>query len=190
MKQNPFSARPWYAGIICALIPIVWLWTKYPIYFDSRTVLGKVISVKTIRNDIGTEMAGGVSTVNVPCFELHVNFGFEVDHSYQTGIQTVAMCDWPSLIQLRKKLVDSTVTVVYSSSKPECAFVTELFAMIDLKVAAALSVALLILVTWAVGVKTGRYKDDALNVPLSNIQPRFVLVGLIVILFYACIFFI
>lgn len=151
-------------------------------------MVGKIIKVKTLRNDMIAVVAGGTGAVNIPCFDLHVSFGYEVDQSYRTGIQTVQMCDWADLNQLRnqlgKKLVGSTVTVVYSTSNPELAFVTELISKPKLKFAVALSVALLILVTWAVGIKTGIYKIEALNVPLTSVQPRFVLIGFALILFY------
>lgn len=174
---------PWLAGIVGALLPLIWLWTNYPITLHSRSTTGKVVTATVSQSD-RLVPTGSQGVAYVVCYDMNVKFEFELDRVRHRGNHLLESCDLLSLRQRADQLKGRNVTVIYNENHPENAFLVELISKVKLKLAVALSVALLILCTLIFGQSSGRFSSNALNISISQIPRRFLLAGFALVLFY------
>jgi hypothetical protein len=183
---NWLRSRPWVIGLLCALMPFVWLWTLYPVKWDSKTAPGQVLSA-TIRSADETLFTAGNGAIVARCYELQVMYRFTAAGASHGGIQGRETCNLGALKQFRIWLQAHDMTVVYSAGDPATSFVLELVSSVKLKVAAGLALTAFLAATRAFGVWAGVYRADSWNISLAQVQPRFWLWTALLILFYGAL---
>jgi hypothetical protein len=183
---NWLRSRPWMIGLLCALMPFVWLWTLYPVKWDSKTAPGQVLSA-TIRSVDETFVTPGNGAISARCYELQVMYRFTAASASHGGIQGRETCDLSALKQFRAWLQAHDITVVYSAGDSATSFVLELVSSVKLKVAAGLAMTAFLVATRAFGVWAGLYRADSWNISLAQVQPRFWLWATLLILFYGAL---
>jgi hypothetical protein len=183
---NWLRSRPWMIGLLCALMPFVWLWTLYPVKWDSKTAPGQVLSA-TIRSVDETFVTAGNGAIDARCYELQVMYRFTAAGASHEGIQGWETCNLGALKQFRAWLQAHDITVVYSAGDPATSFVLELVSSVKLKVAAGLAMTAFLVATRVFGVWAGMYRTDSWNISLAQVQPRFWLWTALLILFYGAL---
>jgi hypothetical protein len=183
---NWLRSRPWVIGLLCALMPLVWLWTLYPVKWDSKTAPGQVLSA-TIRSVDETFVTAGNGAISARCYELQVVYRFMAVGAGHVGVQGAEACNLGALKQFRASLQAHDITVVFSADDPATSFVLELVSSVKLKVAAGLAMTLFLVGTRAFGVWAGVYREDSWNVSLAQVEPRFWRWTALLILFYGAL---
>ncbi|MFL6675849.1 MAG: hypothetical protein ACJ8LG_21475 [Massilia sp.] len=173
-------------GLLCALMPVVWLWTLYPVKWDSKTAPGQVLSAN-IRSMDEMLTTVGEGVISARCYELQVAYSFTAAGTSHRGVKGAETCDLAALKQLRASLQAHDITVVYSAVDPATSFVLELVSSVKLKVAAGLAMTLFLVAMRAFGVWGGAYREDSSSVSLAQVRPRVWLWAALLILFYGAL---
>jgi hypothetical protein len=176
-------AKPWAAGLLCALIPVCLLWGQYPLTWNSVSTKGRITGVAIVQRDQLTN-TGSQGVADLACYEMHVVFEFTHDRIDRRGTQIVKSCDLFSLKKQAKLLDARDAVVIYDTRQVERAFLPALIARSELKLTAALTVAFFVLGTWIAGRLAGRYTTGMLNVSFNEIPPKFIFLGILFIFFY------
>lgn len=164
------QSRPWIVGLLCALMPFVWLWTQYPLMPDSSTAPGRVIATTARAYD--------------DAYELRIAYQFVAAGASHVGHEIMQIGDLNWLKQFRNELLAKNVTVVYSAAHPATAFVREMVSRVHLKLAAALAMTAFLLGTRSHGLRVGVYRVDDWSGPVSQLELRFWIWTALLVLFY------
>jgi hypothetical protein len=181
-----FRRKHWIAGLLCGLVPLVWIWTVYPLTWDSRTAPGRVLSAD-IRSFDEIVNSGTQGAFVAHFYELRLAYQFEAGHGRHAAIETIRASDLSWLKKFRNDLLTDGFTVVYSAGDPGTAFVRELVSHVKVKEAAALAMTAFLLGTRAFGQWMGVYRQDSWNIPLAQIKPRFWIWTALLVLFYGAL---
>jgi len=180
------TARPWGVGLLFALLPLVWLWSAYPIRWDTRAYSGTITGSAIARHD-QTVVSAGYGTASVRCYQMALTYVFDTGTGVRTGVQLAESCDLGWLKRYQASLQNRRITVLYSPGGAAQPVVVELISSVKIKLAAGLSVAFFLLAGWMSGIAMGRFSSRVFSLNVREIAPRYFLYSGLLALFYVCL---